>query len=127
MLDQAAALAESHGYLEQNALARVRIAALPSLGEEVSLPRKADLPEIPALQPAPIVIPEFPPAETEVGPQLPEGAGETPTEDPTETPVEGGQIEPPAGDDPGQPAGDAETGEAGGGGGGGEGGTSDGG
>lgn len=140
VLDQAAALADSLGYLEQHALAKVRIAALPSLGEVASLPRKADLPEIPALQPTPIVIPEITPAETEVGPQLPEGAGETPTETPTEDPAAGpgdGQAEPPD-SEPGQPAGDpgeAETGDAGdgnppdgeGSGGGGEGGTSDGG
>jgi len=107
VLEQAAALAEHHGYLEQNALAKMRIAAAASLGEPVSLPRKADLPPIPALAPKPPVLP---PVEDAAGPQLPgyppaDGEAAPPTED---------EAPPAEGDTPPTEGGAGPTGDGGG-------------
>ncbi len=85
VLEQAAALAEKHGYMELSAIAQVRIAALPTLGEAVQLVSKDELPEIPALKPVELEI-EFPvidgvSEDGTVGPQLPEGDGDAGGED----------------------------------------------
>jgi hypothetical protein len=102
VLEQAAALAQDHGFLEQSAISNSRIQALPTLGESVQLVSKADLPEIPALRP---IIPEIlddllNPGDDTVGPQLPEGdAGEGGDE--TDEPADDGtaEEEDPANDD----------------------------
>lgn len=83
VLDQAAALAQDHGFFEQTAIAQGRISALTSVDAPVWLPAKADLPEIPALKPE---APETPvggttPVDETVGPQLPESDGDTPGDD----------------------------------------------
>ncbi len=79
VLEQAAALAEKHGYMEHSAIIQARIAALPTLGAPMTLVRKNDLPEIPALKP---IVPEIPVIDgvsvdgPVVGPQAPEGEGD---------------------------------------------------
>lgn len=98
VLEQAAALAEKHGFMEHSAIAQVRIAALPTLGEAVQLVSKDELPEIPALKPVELEI-EIPVVDGvsedgTVGPQLPEGAGEAGGEDAT-----GGESETPPADE----------------------------
>lgn len=89
VLEQAAALAEKHGFLEHTAIAQARIEALPTLGEPVRLVSKDELPEIPALAPIEFEMPVIEGVSEDgvVGPQLPEGpegAGEGAVEQPTD-------------------------------------------
>ena len=89
MLNQANALAQKHGYLEQSSITNMRLTGLPEvMSETIDLPSKADLPEIPALQAPPPTISEEPgPGEGdtgEVGPQLPEQAPPVEEGDPAE-------------------------------------------
>lgn len=95
MLQRAEDLAQRHGFLEQQTVAKSRLAALPELmSEHVKLYSKDQLAEIPALKPP---EPETPaaPETGPAGPQQPEGGS-------------------PAGDDQaGKPAGE-QGGEAGG-------------
>lgn len=82
VLDQAHNLAINHGFVEHAARTQERLDALPQRATPVALHHKADLPEIPALQPAQVELPaELDPADTLVGPQLPETEGTQPPAD----------------------------------------------
>jgi hypothetical protein len=96
MLDRASTLAEKHGFLEHNTIAKMRLTALPDLMSQTITPiSKSELPVPPAPEPEPVVAPDA----GETGPQLPEGGAPA---------VESGGEE-------GQPAGEAQGGDGAGG------------